>query len=87
MSVLLYLNGSWKVTLIEQHYNNSIAHDIITLLTNAQHYRPGHSTSTALIHLTDEWLACIKDKKLVGALLLDYPAAFDNAIIIAKLKY
>ncbi len=59
------------------------------LFTNAQHgYRPGHSTSTALIQITDKWLACL-DKKLVGAVLLDYTAAFDvidHDILIAKLK-
>lgn len=60
------------------------------LLANAQHaYRPGHSTSTALIHMTDEWLACLDNKKLVGAVLIDFTAAFDvidHDILMAKLK-
>ena len=60
------------------------------LLTNAQHaYRPGHSTSTALVHMTDKWLKSIDDRLLVGAVLLDFTAAFDvidHQILMAKLK-
>ncbi len=39
--------------------------------------------------MTDEWLATLDDKKLVGAVLLDYTAAFDvidHDILVAKLK-
>ena len=41
-------------------------------------YREGHSTSTALTQITDDdWLREIYDKKIVGAVLLDFRAAFD----------
>ncbi len=60
------------------------------LLSKAQHaYRPGHSTSTALVHMRDQWLTNIEDRKLVGAVLLDFTAAFDvidHSILLAKLK-
>lgn len=61
------------------------------LFTSAQHaYRRGHSTSTALAHMTDEWLTSLDENKLVGAVLLDLTAAFDvidHCILFKKLKY
>ena len=48
------------------------------LTTDFQHaYREGHSTSTALTQMTDDWLREIDDKIIVGAGLLDFSAAFD----------
>lgn len=40
-------------------------------------YKKGHSTTTALVQMTDEWLHEINDRKLVGAVMLDLSAAFD----------
>ena len=49
-----------------------------TLTTDFQHaYREGHSTATALTQMTDDWLREIDKKKMVGAVLLDFTAAFD----------
>ena len=48
------------------------------LTTDFQHgYREGHSTSTALTRLTDDWLRGTDDKMIVGAVLLDFSVAFD----------
>ena len=48
------------------------------LITEYQHaYREGHSTSTALTQMTDDWLREIDDKMIVGDVLLDFSAAFD----------
>ena len=48
------------------------------LTTNFQHaYREGHSTSTVLTQMTDDSMREIDDKKIVGAVLLDFSAAFD----------
>ena len=48
------------------------------LTTDFQHaYREGQSTCTALIQMTDGWLKEIDNKKIVGAVLLDFSAAFD----------
>ena len=48
------------------------------LTTDFQHIcREGHSTSTALTQMTDHWLREIDDEKIVGAVLLDFSAAFD----------
>jgi hypothetical protein len=48
------------------------------LTTDFQHaYKEGHSTCTALTQMTDDWLKEIDNKKIVGAVLLDFSAAFD----------
>ena len=48
------------------------------LTTDFQHvYREGYSTSTALTQMSDDWLKEIDDKKMVGAVLFDFSAAFD----------
>ena len=39
--------------------------------------REGHSTSKALTQMTDDWLREIDDNMIVGAVLLDFGAAFD----------
>ena len=60
------------------------------LNTDFQHaYRGGHSTSTALIQMTDDWHREINNKNLVGAVLLDFSAAFDiidHNLLLQKLK-
>ena len=44
----------------------------------SQHaYSKGHSTCTALTQITDDWLKEIDNNKIVGAVLLDFSAAFD----------
>jgi len=40
-------------------------------------YKKGHSTTTALVQMTDEWLHEIDDRKLVGTEMLDLSPAFD----------
>lgn len=40
-------------------------------------YKKGHSTTTALAQMTDDWLNEIENRKLVGTVLLDLSAAFD----------
>ena len=48
------------------------------LPTDFQHaYREGHSTCTVRTQMTDDWLKEIDNKKIVGAVLLDFSAAFD----------
>ena len=48
------------------------------LNTVHQHaYRPGHSTCTALTQMTDDWKGELDNRKLVGAVLLDFSSAFD----------
>ena len=60
------------------------------LNTDYQHaYREGHSTATALTQMTDDWLKEIEQKNLVGAVLLDFTAAFDiidHGILLKKLE-
>ena len=56
---------------------------------NFQHaYREGHSTSTAHTQMTDDWLREIDDKKIVGAVLLDFSVSFDiidHSLLLDKL--
>ena len=48
------------------------------LTTDFHHaYREGHSTCSALTQMTDVWLKEMNSKKIVGAVLLDFHAAFD----------
>ena len=51
--------------------------------------RPGHSTSTALIQLYDNWVEQVEEGKLVGVLICDQSAAFDlcdHYLLVEKLK-
>ena len=64
--------------------------DINNLNTDFQHaYRHSHSTCSALTQMTDDWHNEIDNKKLVGAVLLDFSAAFDvidPSLLLEKLK-
>ena len=52
------------------------------LTTEFQHaYREGHSTSTALTQMTDDWLIEVDDKLIVGAVLLDI---IDHSLLLEK---
>ena len=47
--------------------------------TDVQHaYREGHSTSTALTQITDDWPREIDDKIIFESVLFNFSAAFDN---------
>uniref|UniRef100_A0A673ZF50 Reverse transcriptase domain-containing protein n=1 Tax=Salmo trutta TaxID=8032 RepID=A0A673ZF50_SALTR len=61
------------------------------LITANQHaYRKNHSTTTALVDMTDQWLNAMDNGKFVGVLFLDFSAAFDlvdHEIILTKLMH
>jgi hypothetical protein len=47
----------------------------------------GHSTSTAITQMTDDWLREVDDKIITGAVLLDFSAAFyiiDHSLLLEK---
>lgn len=51
-------------------------------------YRKGYSTATALTQMTDDWLRRIEEKKIIGAVLLDFTVAFvimDHEILSKEL--
>lgn len=60
------------------------------LINNAQHgYREGHSTGTALVNMSDDWLMGNDNGLLSGAILLDFSSAFDlidHKLLIEKFK-
>ena len=64
-----------KPPLLAQIADQSACYQQTTDLQHA--YREGHSTSTALTEITDDWLREIDDKKIVGAVLLDFSVGFD----------
>lgn len=59
------------------------------LITACQHaYRKDHSTATALTQMTHDWLRAIEEQNLVGAVMLDFTAAFEiieHKILLEKL--
>ena len=63
--------------------------EINNINTVCQHaYRDGYSTCSALTTLTDNWLSHIDNKFMIGAVLLDFSAAFDvieHKLLINKL--
>lgn len=60
------------------------------LLTDQQHaYRRGHSTATALTQMVDDWYKQIDQQNIVGAVMLDFSAAFDllnHQLLLDKLR-
>lgn len=51
-------------------------------------YKTGHSTATALSQMTEEWLSHLDNRKIIGAVLIDFSAAFDvidQKLLLAKL--
>ena len=60
-----------------------------TFSNNMSGFRHGHSCTTALIKLTDDWRMALDKKKEVGVIAIDLSKAFDSIchnLILAKLK-
>ena len=52
-------------------------------------FRPGHSTESALILMTEKWLKAINEGKMVGAVMVDFRKAFDlvdHKLLLEKIK-
>lgn len=57
------------------------------LPTDFQHaYREGYSTCTVLTQMTDDWLEEMDNKMIVGAVVLDFSAAYvvDPNLLLKK---
>lgn len=65
--------------------------DVHNILPSRQSgFRPGFSTTTALLDLTDDMLRAVDDAKVTVTVMLDYSKAFDcldHKLLLAKLKY
>ena len=78
--------------VLERVVHDQIFHyvTINNIVSTAQHaYRPNHSTTTALVKMTDDWLSAMDKGELVGVVYIDFSAAFDlvdHCILLAKLK-
>ena len=69
LSRLLKKNCAWPNTML------FLWKQITTYFQHA--YREGRSTCTTLTQMTDDWLKQMNNKKIVGAVQLDFIAAFD----------
>ena len=52
-------------------------------------FRAGHSTETALLYMTENWLKAINDGKIVGTVMVDFRKAFDlvdHELLLQKLE-
>ena len=52
-------------------------------------FRTGHSTETALLLMTENWLKAINDGKIVGTVMVDFRKAFDlvdHDLLLQKLE-
>ena len=87
ISILPAISKLIEKAVHKQLYDYLVKYNI---LNKAQFgFRPGHSTSSALACLTDDWLRSIDDGFIVGALFIDLRRAFDTvntAILLNKLK-
>ena len=53
-------------------------------------FRPHHSTNTALLNITDDWLICFDNGKIICVIYLDLKKAFDTVdfqLLLLKLRY
>ena len=69
--------------LVEYLESNKLLHP------NHHGGRKGHSTTTALIQMYNNWVEAMEEGKLVGVMMIDQSAAFelcDHVILIEKMK-
>ena len=88
ISVLPIFSKILERAVFEQLYNYMNSNQLLN--TNQSGFRPLHSTSTALINITDDWLSSFDHGELVGVVMLDLNKAFDTVdldILIQKLKH
>ena len=72
-----------QIQLIEHLNINEI------LLPQQSGFRPNHSTTTALIRVTDDWLKAMDSGQYTGAVFIDLQKAFDlvnHELLLLKLK-
>lgn len=87
ISLLPLLSKVMEKIVFEQIHKYFFSNRLITQYQHA--YREGHSTCTALTHMTDNWLEEMDANRLVGAVILDFSAAFDlidHEILLQMLK-
>jgi len=75
ISMLPALSKIMEKIVVEQIKKYFSEHNLNTEYQHA--YRTGHSTTTAMAQMTNDWLIASDNKNLTGAVLLDFSLAFD----------
>ena len=87
ISLLPILSKIMEKIAYEQIQSYFVKNELMTLYQHA--YRSKHSTATALTQMVDDWLQGMDQSHIIGAVLLDFSAAFDilnHELMLEKLK-
>ena len=74
--------------LIQKHLS-SFLNEFGVIHKSQSGFRPGHSTETALLLMTENWLKAINEGKIVGSVMVDFRKAFDlvdHELLLRKLE-
>ena len=85
LPTLSKINEKWISMKLMSYLNNS------QFLRQKQNgFRPGQSTESVLMLMTDTWLNAVNDGNLVGCVSVDFRKAFDlvdHKLLLQKLRY
>lgn len=88
VSVLSILSKILERVVQVQVTNHILSHGLLSPYQSG--FRPGYSTQDVLVRVVDSWLACLDNRKCVGAIFLDLAKAFDcvdHDVLLKKLPF
>lgn len=86
ISLLLVANMILEGVVRDHVYSNPLSHDLPSPWQSG--FRPGHSTTSTLLHLTNKCHSTLDNGQIVGAISLDMSKAFDtveHALLLSSL--